>query len=341
MNNTVLVAVISMGAIGAFFAGFLAFASKKFAVEEDPRIEAVQAVLPGANCGACGYPGCSNFASAVVAGEAGVYGCPVGGSAVGDKIAEILGVEAEGGEGGKKVAKVLCSGDSTRCKNKYEYIGIDDCAAASRLAGGGPKGCDFGCLGLGTCASVCPVDAISIEEGIAVVDQEKCIGCGKCVAVCPKNVIVMVPYGKEVHVLCNSDDKGKVVRENCQVGCIACKKCEKVCKFDAIHVENNLAKIDYNRCTGCMECVKACPTGAITGDLTKRKLARINDEKCVMCTICKKNCPFEAIEGEVKQPHRVLEDKCVGCGVCYQKCPKDAIEMLEASEENKRAEQIG
>jgi electron transport complex protein RnfB len=330
MNSTVLIAVISMGAIGVFFAAFLAFASTKFAVEEDPRIEAVQNVLPGANCGACGFAGCSNFAAAVVAGEVSVYGCPVGGNDVGNKIAQIMGVEGgEEGSGVKKIAKVMCNGDNENCKNKYRYIGVQDCVAASRMAGGGPKACEFGCLGLGTCVRVCPVYAISIsKDGIAVIDEEKCIGCEKCVAACPKNVIRMVPYGRKVHVMCNNPEPGKVVRKKCEVGCIACKKCEKACKFDAIHVEGNLAKIDYDKCTECMECVKACPAHTIVGDLENRKIARIIDEKCAKCTICKKNCPFGAIEGEVKQPHRVLEDICVGCGVCYEKCPKDAIEMI-------------
>jgi len=263
MNNTVLIAVISMGLIGVFFAAFLAFASKKFAVEEDPRIEAVKNVLPGANCGGCGFAGCASFAEAVIKGEAPVYGCPVGGNDVGDQIAEILGIEIEGGAGEKKVAKVICNGSKAKAKDKYRYIGIEDCVAANRWAGG-PKACAFGCLGLGSCVDVCPVNAISIsEDGIAVIDEEKCIGCGKCAAICPRNVITMVPYGKQVHVLCNNPEKGKSVMQVCKVGCIACKKCEKACKFDAIHVENGVAKIDYDKCTGCMECVKACPTGAI------------------------------------------------------------------------------
>ncbi len=341
MNNTVLIAVISMGAIGVFFAAFLAFASKKFAVEEDPRVEAVKNILPGANCGGCGLAGCASFAEAVVKGEVPVYGCPVGGDTVGGQIAEILGVEAEGGAGQKKVARVICNGGKINAKDKFRYIGVEDCVAASRMAGG-PRICESGCLGLGTCVRVCPVDAITIsEEGIAVIDEEKCIGCEKCVASCPKNVISMVPYGHQVHVLCNSTEKGKAVMQACKVGCIACKKCEKACKFDAIHVENNLAKIDYEKCTGCMECVKACPTNAISGILDNRKVARINDEKCVQCTICRKNCAFDAIEGEVKQPHRVIDDKCVGCGVCAEKCPKDAIQMMERTSLNDAEKKIG
>ena len=274
MNNTILVAVISMGAIGIFFAGFLAFASKKFAVEEDPRIEAIQKVLPGANCGGCGYAGCSNFAAALVAGEVEFNGCPAGGSEVSCKIAEIMGIENTEGLGEKQVAKVLCGGDSEKCSDKYRYIGVEDCAAAAKMAGGGPKECQYGCLGFGSCVKVCPSDAITITDGgIAVVDEEKCIGCKKCVAACPKNIIKMVPYGKEAHVLCSSPEPGKIVRKACKAGCIACRKCEKVCEFDAIHVENNLAVIDYEKCTGCMECVKACPVKCIEGDLEKVTVA--------------------------------------------------------------------
>ena len=274
MDNTILIAVVSMGAIGVFFAGFLAFASKKFAIEEDPRIGAILEVLPGANCGGCGYPGCSNYAAAVVAGEVECNGCPVGGPDVGSKVAKIMGIKDAGISSEKMVAKVLCGGDSGKCENKYRYAGVEDCAAAARMAGGGPKGCQYGCMGYGSCAKVCPADAITITDGgIAVVDEEKCIGCKKCVAACPKNIIKMVPYGKEAHVLCSSPEPGKVVRKVCKAGCIACKKCEKACKFDAIYVENNLAVIDYDKCTGCMECVKACPVKCIKGDLEKVTVA--------------------------------------------------------------------
>jgi electron transport complex protein RnfB len=266
MNSTVLIAVVSMGAIGVFFAGFLAFASSKFSVEEDPRIEQIQNVLPGANCGGCGYPGCANYAAAVVAGEAQPMCCPVGGGDVARMIAEIMGIEAEEISCVKNVARVMCNGDKESCKNKYRYIGVSDCVAASRMPGGGPKGCEYGCLGLGTCVGVCPVDAIEISpDGIAVIDEEKCISCGKCVPACPKKVISMVPYGHRVHVLCNNPEAGKLVRQKCSVGCIACKRCEKACEFDAIHVNNNLAVIDYQKCTECMECVKICPTHTIIG----------------------------------------------------------------------------
>lgn len=266
MNSTVLIAVISMGAIGVFFAGFLAFASSKFSIEEDPRIEQIQNELPGANCGGCGYAGCANYAAAVVAGEAKPMGCPVGGGDVAKKIAEIMGIDAEGISDAKMVAKVICNGDKEHCKNKYRYVGVSDCAAAGRMPGGGPKACEYGCLGLGTCVGVCPVDAIKIEpDGIAIIDEEKCISCGKCAAACPKKVIRMVPFRHKVHVLCNNPEPGKLVRIKCNVGCIACKRCEKACEFDAIHVNNNLAAIDYQKCTECMECVKVCPTHTIVG----------------------------------------------------------------------------
>jgi electron transport complex protein RnfB len=272
--NTILIAVVSMGAIGVFFAGFLAFASKKFAIEEDPRIAAILDVLPGANCGGCGFAGCSNYAAAVVAGEVECNGCPVGGSDVASKVAEIMGVDGAGLSTEKMVAKVLCGGDSGKCENKYRYVGVEDCVAAAKMAGGGPKGCQYGCMGFGSCVKVCPADAITITNGgIAVVDKEKCIGCTKCVAACPKNIIKMVPYSSEVHVLCSSLEPGKVVNKTCKAGCIACKKCEKVCNFDAIHVENNLAAVDYDKCTGCMECVKACPKECIEGVLDKVTVA--------------------------------------------------------------------
>ncbi len=264
MTGTIIIAVVSMGAIGIFFAGFLAFASKKFATEEDPRISQILDILPGANCGGCGFPGCANLAAAIVAGEVQCNGCPVGTGDVANRIAEIMGLDDVPDCSERMVAKVMCLGDNEKCDNKYRYIGVHDCVAASRMAGGGPKGCEYGCLGFGSCAQVCPVDAITItDKGIAVVDKGKCIGCTKCVDACPKNIIKMVPCSSDVHVLCSNPEQGKIVRKACKVGCIACKKCERVCEFDAIHVVDNLAVIDYDKCTGCMECVRACPVKCI------------------------------------------------------------------------------
>lgn len=317
--------ILVLGIMGLIFGAVLAYASKKFAVEKDERIDLILEALPGANCGGCGYPGCGGLASAIVEGKAPVNGCPVGGAAAAAKIGPIMGIEAEAGE--KQVAKVICKGNCEKAKNKYEYQGITDCRAANAL-NSGPKSCKFGCLGLGTCVSVCKFDALSIVDGVAVVDEEKCVSCGKCMEVCPKGLIVKKPAKQEIIVECNSKDFGKTVKEKCSAGCIGCGICAKSCQFDAIEFENKIAKINYDKCVGCMVCVEKCPTKVIKGDLSKRKKVTIDEELCVGCTICSKQCKFGAIEGELKQKHKVDPDKCVGCHLCMQKCPKKAIKII-------------
>lgn len=264
MLKEILMPILSLGGMSLLFGTGLALASKKIGVETDPREEEVQEALPGVNCGACGYPGCDGFAAAVIAGNAPVTGCPVGGASVAKKLGEIMGQKSEVNE--KQVARVLCAGDCDNAVEKYNYHGIEDCVAASMLADGS-KECRYGCLGLATCVRVCPFDAIYItKKGIAEVDREKCTACGICVAACPKDLIEIIPYSSLVQVACKSKDKAKDVRKACKVGCISCKICEKVCDYDAIKVENNIASIDYEKCVDCMVCAEKCPTKAIYAD---------------------------------------------------------------------------
>ncbi len=223
---SILKAIILLGGLGLIFGAILAYASKKFAVEVDEREEKILAVLPGANCGGCGFPGCGGLAAAIAKGDAPVNGCPVGGAAVAAKVGEIMGVAADSGE--RMVAAVKCSGTCDKAKDKYEHQGLKDCRAASALIGGS-KACSAGCLGFGTCVSVCKFDAIKIENGVAVVDEEKCVNCGKCKEACPKALIVEKPASKEVFVKCNSHEFGKAVKVNCSAGCIGCGACAKVC----------------------------------------------------------------------------------------------------------------
>ena len=261
--------VISLGSLGLIFGAGLAYASQKFAVEVDPKITAIRDALPGANCGACGYPGCDGFAEAVFDEKAPANGCPVGGEGTANTVAEIMGVEVDTGV--KQVAKVICNGNSEKCKPKFEYNGINDCVAASMI-NGGDKSCNYSCLGMGTCVRACPFDAIDIVDGrIAKIDPEKCTACGICVEVCPKNVIDMVPYGQDVVIACNNKETGREVRQKCEVGCIGCRICVKACPYEAIEFENNLAFIDYEKCTQCYVCVEKCPTGAIEGNLENKK----------------------------------------------------------------------
>ncbi|MBS4022959.1 MAG: RnfABCDGE type electron transport complex subunit B [Dethiobacter sp.] len=256
------VAIISLGGLGIIFGALLAYASQKFAVEVDPRIEMVQEALVGANCGACGYPGCAKFAEEVVAGNAPVSGCTPGGSATAAKIAELLGQETPAAEA-RIVAQPVCLGGCSVAKDKSVYDGYRDCKAVL-MFGGGNKACQYGCLGLGTCARVCPFDAITMsEDGLPIVDIDKCTGCAKCKNACPRQVIDMVNAKTYHYVRCKSQDKGKQVRSVCERGCIACGICVKNCPENAIRMENNLAVIDSYICTNCGKCVESCPRNTI------------------------------------------------------------------------------
>ncbi|HQE04664.1 MAG: Fe-S cluster domain-containing protein [Tepidanaerobacteraceae bacterium] len=335
MANSILTSILSMGGLGLALGGGLAIAFKKLAVETDPREEAVIGALPGANCGACGYPGCSGLAKAIVEGKAPVNACPVGGAKVAAVIAEIMGVSGVESSENRLIARVLCQGGTSKAKYKSEYHGVTTCKAAS-MVNDGPKACSYACIGFGDCVKVCPVDAITMgEDGLPIIDEDKCTGCGLCVKECPKMVIALTSSKNEVHVRCRATMKAKDTRAVCSIGCIACKMCEKVCPFDAIHVINNVAVIDHEKCRNCMLCVEKCPTKTITSAFPTRKKAVIIEEKCIGCTLCAKHCPVNAITGEVKKVHVVNQDLCIGCSICVEKCRKDAIEMVrEAPQKN-------
>ncbi len=252
-----LEAVLSLGGIGLSAALILGILARKFAVEVDPREAAILEVLSGANCGACGYPGCGAYAKAVVAGEAAANLCTPGGQGTITQISRILGVAAVGMT--RQVAVVLCQGDSTKAASKYRYLGLADCNAAQEVADG-PKECPGGCLGLGTCARVCPFGAIEMTAtALAVISREKCTGCRKCVSACPRTVIRMAPASSAIHVLCNSFDKGALVRKYCKIGCIACHICVKTAPA-AFVVEENLARVLYDQDGEAAAAVAKCPT---------------------------------------------------------------------------------
>lgn len=241
----------------------LATAARRFHVEVDPKVEAVFEALPGSNCGACGNPSCFAVAEAIAAGELPPDTCVAGGQAVANEVAAIVGAEAC--EVDETISGRHCGGGVTAVR-RYVYSGVPSCASANRLAGG-PLACSAGCLGFGDCARACPFDAIEMDaRGLPVIDPMKCTGCGICVKECPRGgagLLELVPQGAPVIVRCNAHDRPKERKANCAVCCIACKKCERECPEDAIHVADALAVVDYGKCTGCGVCVKVCPQRCI------------------------------------------------------------------------------
>lgn len=240
-------AIVSMGVIGLAFGGLLAFAARVFAVPQDPRVERIIEVLPRAQCGACGYPGCSGLAEAIVSGKAPVSGCVVGGPTVAEAVGKIMGVEA-GAVGERRVAVVHCNGGAGKVAGRFLYDGIQDCRAAlvPQVAGRlGHTLCEYGCIGFGSCVGACPFDAIHIgPEGLPVVDRDKCTGCGRCVEACPRGIIELHPVSQTVHVLCRNKDRGAQVRKYCKVGCIGCRACARAVP-EGYKIENNLAEANY------------------------------------------------------------------------------------------------
>ena len=253
----IIISVSVVAGCGLLISLFLSFFAKKFAVPVNKLEEDVLAALPGNNCGGCGFPGCSGLAAAIVKGEAPVSGCPVGGKNVADNIAAIMGVDA--GTFVKKVAFVKCNGTCDVAGENYEYTGPKDCRSASMAPGRGSKACNYGCLGFGSCQRVCDNDAIHILDGIAVIDPEKCGSCGKCASVCPMGLIEIVPYDANVRVACSSKDKGNITMKACKAGCVGCGICVKNCEAGAITVTDNVAHIDYDKCTRCGVCAEKCP----------------------------------------------------------------------------------
>jgi electron transport complex protein RnfB len=330
----ILTAVAGLGGVGLLIGVILVIASIKLTVKVDEREAAVRAVLPGANCGACGFPGCDGYAAAVAAGSAPLNSCSVGGASVARAIGEIMGQDA--GTVEPKVAVLICRGGRDVAPQRFQYKGARDCRQATLLLGG-PKSCAYGCVGLGHCVSVCPVQAIRMgDQNLPVIDEKLCIGCGKCVRECPKSTLLLLPRTKLVFLACVSHDRGKAVKEACRVGCIGCGLCVKACPQQALTMVNNLPVMDFAKCVDCGICVHRCPTKSYVDRAPGRPKAVINP-RCTGCQTCVKSCQFKAIEGEAGQQHRVVAEKCIGCGECYKVCPEKAIDMVGALGHSTRA----
>ena len=265
MTTTIIYTIISLCAIGIASAVILYFVAQKFKVEEDPRIDTVESILPGANCGGCGKPGCRGFAEATVKATSldGLF-CPVGGAETMTKVAAALGMEVTVQT--PQIAVVRCNGTCDHRQRTSQYDGYKSCAIEHSLYRG-ETDCTFGRLGCGDCVTACPFDAIHMDEnGLPVVSEEKCVACGACVKACPRNIIELRNKGvkgRRVFVCCVNKDKGNIARKACTAACIGCGKCVKECPFEAITLENNLAYIDFRKCRLCRKCVSVCPTHAI------------------------------------------------------------------------------
>ncbi len=256
----ILIAFVVMFSIALIAGVLLSVFSHFFAVEDNPLKKQIRECLPGINCGACGYKGCDDYAEALAEGGVKPNLCVPGAQGVADEIAGIIGVESEPFK--DVVAFVACNGHCEAASKKAEYVGVETCKAASMVYGG-DNACRFGCLGFGDCANACPAEAICMIDGIAHVDTSRCLGCGLCTRTCPKHIITMLSQDTRTVVMCSSKQKGAEARKACKNACIGCKKCEKACPNGAITVQNDLAVIDYEKCTNCGTCIGQCPTGCL------------------------------------------------------------------------------
>lgn len=263
-----LIPAVILGGLGIIFGVFLTYFSIKFKTEENPVVQHLYELMPNANCGACGLAGCNAFAEALAEGKISPEKCVMMSDENMQKICSLLGIQT--GEREKYIARVMCSGGNN-AKKRFEYKTIKTCNAVNALFNTLLE-CSYGCIGMGDCIRVCPVDAISMDDNnLPSIDEEKCIGCGKCVSTCPKNIIKLVPSDKKIYIACSSHDRGPVVIKVCKTGCIGCGKCVKVCPQQAITLQDNLAVIDYAKCDNCGKCVEECPKKVIFNASLKEK----------------------------------------------------------------------
>ena len=285
MSTVIIYTILVLSIIGVLAAIILYFVAQKFKVYEDPRIDQVEAALPGANCGGCGFAGCRAFAETCVKSEnLNDLFCPVGGNDCMGGVADILGIVAEKKD--PKIAVVRCNGTCEHRPKTNIYDGTMSCAIAASLYSG-DTGCQYGCLGCGDCVVSCDFDALHMnpDTGLPEVDENKCVACGACVKACPKTLIELrkkAPKNRQIYVSCRNMDKATVALKSCSVACIGCRKCEKVCAYEAIKIGDNLAYIDPDKCKLCRKCVSVCPTHSIVElNFPSRKITE-KDESAIV-----------------------------------------------------------
>ena len=268
--TSILTAIAAMAGLGMAMSIVLGLAAKVFYVYVDPRIESILDILPGANCGGCGYAGCNDYAEAIVKHGAAPNLCVAAGSETTEGVCTLMGMSAQLGE--RKVARIFCQGDDQKAVKRFEYSGAGDCRAAI-ISTGGDKACGYGCVGLGTCVHSCPFGALSMgPNGLPQVNDILCTGCGNCVQICPRNIPQLIPASQKTANLCSSQDGGKTVKQVCSTGCIACGICTKKCPEKAVSMVNKLARVDPSACTGQMVCVQKCPTGSMVSLIADQSL---------------------------------------------------------------------
>lgn len=331
IDMSVLGAIASVGGMGLLFGGGLAYASKKFYVYIDPRVEKIDEALPGANCGACGLAGCRQMALKLVDGELSAAACPVASAEARDKIAEILGEAVETAE--EQVAVVRCQGTPEKCGDRFDYQGFESCAAAE-LVGHGHKSCDWGCLGFGDCVKSCPFDAMLMgDDSLPIVLDDKCTGCGKCVEACPRDIMELIPRTANVYIACKNPNRAKEVKSVCSIGCTGCTLCAnpKTTPSGQITMaENNLPVFDYSIEDDPVVAVHKCPTNSLVDKRAgTRPIFYIAESKCTGAGECKKVCPVKGcIEEQENGKYVIHAEKCIGCGLCADVCPSDAIDLM-------------
>ena len=335
---TVITSVAILGIIGALFGALLAFASKKFAVFVDPRVDSINSILPGANCGACGAAGCFSFAESVVGGKLAANACVPGKTEVSNKIGEILGLAVE--ESAEMRAVVRCKGGKKEAKQRFEYFGIEDCTAAELLSGGN-KACVYGCLGLDSCVRVCPFNAMYMNgNALPVIVPDLCTGCGLCVKACPRNIIELIPKAQKIYVACVNPEKGKTVKDACEVGCIGCTLCAnpKTTPSGDIVMDGNLPKIRFTNNKNLVAGAYRCAPDSFVIE-TAYPPVQYDSEKCNGCPgqpkpLCTKLCPVKnCLTFDAENKKAVFnKDLCVGCDLCIAECPVKAFEPAEIKE---------